>query len=188
MSRQKKKNIFPSLLVVIGIVLIVIAIATRILPIIMPAKVTIITSETLKEKIKISELATAKFTYNGIAEYKRDDKEICKILYHAYVKPVINAENIDFEVDNDKKTIKPLLPEIKDYMSYVDETESELKFSPANPDVNLSDAIKACREDALNKALANDKFKSTAKGNFEKNIERIIYPLAKPEGYTIVWE
>ena len=186
MAQEKKKIKISSLFLLIGIALVLFVFLSRILPIILPAKVQIIDSETLKEKVAISDLSTAKFTYNGIAEYKEGDKKICSILYHAIVKVGINMSDIDFDINSEDKTIKPILPEIKINSDVVDETA--LSFIPSNSNVKLNDAIRVCKEDVQNEASTCEELWSLGEECLKNTIEGLIYPIAHDNGYIIIWE
>ena len=186
MSQENKSKRIPSILLIAGIVILFFVFMSRIVPIIVPAKPQIIDSESLKKKVSISELSTAKFTYNGIAVYKEDDKEKCKILYHGDVKAGIDFSDIDFVFDKDNKTIKPILPEIRLSTNVID--ENSLSFIPSKAQINLGDALKVCKEDIQNEANACEELWSAAKESLRNSIEGLIYPLAQANGYTIIWE
>lgn len=79
-------------------------------------KAQIMTSATLEKAIDVSDLSTAQFTYNGIAEIYKDithKKVKCYIRYNAKVKAGINMEDVKFEIDNENMTVRPILPKIK---------------------------------------------------------------------------
>ena len=85
---------------------------------------SIITTSTLKRAVNVSELSTAQFTYNGIAEVYEDERKEsveCYIRYNAKVKAGIDMSDIDFDVDHDTKTVTVILPEIEITANPVDE-------------------------------------------------------------------
>ena len=93
----KKKRIIP---IIAGLAIIII-IATIIIPIIANKSnsAKIVTSSQLEKAVNISDLSTAEFVYNGIAEKYKDDnpeKEKYNIKYDASVKVGINMNDIDF--------------------------------------------------------------------------------------------
>ena len=104
----KKKRIIP---IIAGLAIIII-IATIIIPIIANKSnsAKIVTSSQLEKAVNISDLSTAEFVYNGIAEKYKDDnpeKEKYNIKYDASVKVGINMNDIDFNIDISNKTITP---------------------------------------------------------------------------------
>lgn len=69
-------------------------------------KENVITSSQLEKAIDISQLSTAEFVYNGIAEKYDDDKPEkveCYIAYHADVKVGIQMEDAVREANDSKK-------------------------------------------------------------------------------------
>jgi hypothetical protein len=150
--------------------------------------VKIITSSTLTKVIDISELSTAQFTYNGIAEIYKDNKpdEVeCYIRYNAKVKTGIDMSDVRFEIDDDAMTVRPILPEIIITSSPVD--EKSLSFIPANATVEISEALIACKEDSLREATALPELLETAGENLKSIIEALLYPIITPKGYSILW-
>ena len=151
----KKKRIIP---IIAGLAIIII-IATIIIPIIANKSnsAKIVTSSQLEKAVNISDLSTAEFVYNGIAEKYKDDnpeKEKYNIKYDASVKVGINMNDIDFNIDNSNKTITPILPEIKINSISVD--ESSLSYIPKNPDMELNEILDCCQIDAQNEASNTD--------------------------------
>ena len=186
MAQEKKKRRVPPFVYFIGMAIVVIAIAVKIFPGLLSSRVTIIDTETLKEKVAISELSTAKFAYNGIATYMEGDKEICKILYHAYVNVGADFSKIEFNKDDDNKTVNPVLPDIRITSTVVDETS--LSFIPSSSTVKLSDAIKVCKEDVQKKAADCDELWISGKDRLQNYAEGLIYPYVQKYGYRIIWE
>lgn len=147
-----------------------------------------LTSSTLIETINISELSTSKFTYNGIAKLYKDEskkKVKCHIRYNATVKAGIDMNAVSFEIDDQNKTIKPILPEITITSNTVD--EKSLSFIPADSKVELKDALIACQNDALEESQESDELLRTAKENLKSIIEALLLPVANSKEYTIIW-
>lgn len=65
-----------------------------------------ITSSQLEKAIDISQLSTAEFVYNGVAEKKNENSPEdvdCYIAYDANVKVGINMEDVKFKIDEERK-------------------------------------------------------------------------------------
>ncbi|MCI6498802.1 DUF4230 domain-containing protein [Lachnospiraceae bacterium HCP1S3_C3] len=151
------------------------------------AKTQVITSSTLVKAIDVAELSTAKFTYNGIAQvHEDDDNSKCSVRYSATVKAGIDMSKVNFEIDNDNKTIKPILPELSITSNTVD--EKSLSFIPEDAEVNLKDAIIECEKDAESEAEKSEDLVESAKENLQSIIEALLLPVVSPQGYKIVWE
>lgn len=183
----KKKRIIP---IIAGLAIIII-IATIIIPIIANKSnsAKIVTSSQLEKAVNISDLSTAEFVYNGIAEKYKDDnpeKEKYNIKYDASVKVGINMNDIDFNIDNSDKTITPILPEIKINSISVD--ESSLSYIPKNPDMELNEILDCCQIDAQNEASNTDELYDTAKENLQTVVEALLKPITDTKGYKIKWD
>lgn len=151
-------------------------------------KDNVITSSQLEKAIDISELSTAEFIYNGVAEKYKEDKpeEVeCHIAYNANVKVGIQMEDVKFEINEEKKTVTPLLPDITVNIATID--EEEISYIPKNPDISLKEVITLCKEDAMNEANNSDKLYQTAEENLRAVIEALLSPLLDAAGYSIVW-
>lgn len=87
----------------------------------------VITSSQLEKAIDISQLSTAEFVYNGVAEKFKENKpeEIeCYIAYNANVKVGIQMEDVRFDIDTEAKTVTPILPTIEINSVTLDERRS----------------------------------------------------------------
>lgn len=148
-------------------------------------------SSTLMDVLDISELSTAQFTYNGIAEIpdENDSDTIkCRIYYHATVKAGINTDEIYLDIDEENKTIIPQLPEISVTANLVD--GEELQYIPDDikqEELSLADAREICKQDAQNEAIASGELFDLAEENLKNAIEALLYPVVNNEGYRIVW-
>ena len=149
----------------------------------------IITSSILEDAVNISNLSTAQFTYNGIAEIYEDEdqKEVkCHILYNAKVKAGIDMKDVTFDIDKEKKTIKPTLPEINITSNTVD--EKSLSYIPDHTKIDLKEALIACQDDALSEAQKSSQLIASAENNLKSIIEALLLPIANAQAYTIVWD
>lgn len=149
----------------------------------------IITSSILEDAVNISNLSTAQFTYNGIAEiYEDEDKNKvkCHIRYNAKIKAGIDMEDVSFHIDNEKKTIKPILPEIDITSNTVD--EKSLSYIPDNTKIDLKEALTACQNDALSEAEESSQLIVSAQDNLKSIIEALLLPIANAQAYSIIWD
>lgn len=152
-------------------------------------KENVITSSQLEKAIDISQLSTAEFVYNGIAEKYDDDKPEkveCYIAYHADVKVGIQMEDVEFEIDEENKTVTPILPEISVNIAALD--ENEISYIPKNPDIPLKEIIVLCKEDAVREANDSKKLYQTAEENLKAVIEALVSPILEHAGYTMKWQ
>ena len=152
-------------------------------------KENVITSSQLEKAIDISQLSTAEFVYNGIVEKYDDDKPEkveCYIAYHADVKVGIQMEDVEFEIDEENKTVTPILPEISVNIAALD--ENEISYIPKNPDIPLKEIIVLCKEDAVREANDSKKLYQTAEENLKAVIEALVSPILEHAGYTIKWQ
>lgn len=149
---------------------------------------TVITSSQLEKAIDISQLSTAEFIYNGVAEKyseKKPEKVECYIRYDANVKVGIQMEDVKFNINAEAKTITPVLPEIVVNIAALD--ENSISYMPENPDIELKEVIRLCKEDAINEANCSEKLYQTAQDNLRAVIEALLSPILDSTGYTIVW-
>ena len=149
-------------------------------------KESVITSSQLEKAVDISELSTAEFIYNGIADKYSDgnlEETECHIAYASTVKVGIALDQITFTIDEEKKTV---LPEITINTVTVD--PDSLSFIPQNPDVELKDIMTVCKEDALKEASESKELYQTAEENLQSAIEALLSPILKNAGYTMQWD
>ncbi len=149
----------------------------------------IITNSTLMRTVDVSELSTAEFIYNGIAEiYEGDDADTvkCRVRYKARVKAAINMDEITFAIDDEKKTVKPSLPEINLKASL--DNQEGLSFIPENSKIDLQEAMEACEKDVTAEAKENEELYQSAEENLQDVIEALTYPILNARGYSLVWK
>ena len=143
------------------------------------------TSE-LEKVVSISQLSTAEYVYNGIAEIKDDNGNITQRIYYAStVRAGIDLTAVTFSIDNDEMTVTPVLPEITIYDPSVD--ESSFDYIPRNPNLELKDIISICKEDARAEIESQGDIYRTAKINLESAIQALTLPLLENKGYELVW-
>lgn len=184
-----KKKILLKAPIILGVALIIIFGITRVTGVLDKGTAKTITSSTLTDAIDISELSTAQFTYNGIAEMFKDEekkKVQCHIKYNAKVKAGIDMKKVEFHIDKEDKTVKPILPDLKITSNITDETT--LSFIPSDTSVELKDVLVICEEDAKNEALKSQELFASAEENLKSIIEGLLYPVLNPQGYKVVWK
>lgn len=186
MKELNIKITIPALLILVLIVIFLIFKKTSFFQ---KSEPEILTSATLEDAVNISSLSTAQFTYNGIAEiYDNDDKNSvkCYVRYHAKVKAGIDMEDVVFHIDNEKKTVQPILPKIDVTSNTVD--ENSLSYIPDNTKIDLKEALTACQKDALSEAERSPQLIQSAQENLRSIIEALILPIISSQAYTIQWD
>ena len=149
---------------------------------------TIVTESTLEKAVEVSDLSVAEYNYNGIYEHFKDDSDKVdyRIKYDATVKVGINMGEIKFTIDEESKTVTPILPELTINDVIVD-TES-LGYMPENAKVEVKDALKYCKQDVQKEAGESEQLNEVATENLRSVIEALIKPLLDTAGYTIKWD
>ena len=149
-------------------------------------KTTYISDSDLEKVVCISKVSTARFVHNGIADIKNKDGDIG---YYVYYKSTVTASvdmsKIKFSVDDKKKTITPVIPDIEIERPVID--ESSFEFMPENADYNFKDVLTACKNDAQREVKETDTIYNIAEQNLKQTIEGLLLPVIEPEGYEIVW-
>ena len=188
-NKLMQKKLLLAAPILLGIVLMLFFGTAEALEVFDKGEEKIMTSSTLMDVIDISNLSTAQFTYNGIAEIYKDKKQEkvkCYIRYNAKVKAGIDMKEVQFKIDEEKKTVKPILPEIKINSNPVD--EKSLSFIPADSTIELKDALVACKEDAEREAMESQELLDSAEENLKAIIEGLLYPILDSQGYSILWD
>ena len=141
----------------------------------------IISSATLKEIIEISELSTFEAVYNGVAKVmneKKVDEIDYYVSYEATVKAGIDFEQIEIDVDNEKKEIVVKMPEIQ--LNDVDVDIASLDYifvnEKANNEMVTKNAYEACKADVNNECTQEDAIYELAKQNAKNVVEALIKP------------
>lgn len=185
-----KKKLVVYIPILVGILVIIMAVIIRTTGMFDKGKEECITSSSLIEAIDIGELSTSECNYNGIAEIMDDDnpkKVIVHICYNAHIKAGISDINqIEFEIDDENKTVKPILPDIEITMNSID--EQSLSFMPENKSVDMKQVLQACKQDAETEAKQSSELINTATENLENTIEALITPILDPAGYRVIFD
>lgn len=186
-----KKRVWAVIPILIGICALGAACFLRFSGALKEGEESIIVRSTLMDAIDISELSTSQFTYNGIAKVYKDEEQSkikCHIRYTAKVKAGINMKDVDFEIDNDNLTVKPILPKIQLTVNLIEEDQNAFSFIPSNVTLPLKDIIAICKKDASQEAEKSEELFEVAEDNLKSTIEALVYPIVDAKGYTIVWE
>lgn len=148
----------------------------------------VVTASKLSEAVNISQLSTADFTYNGVAEKYKDDGSgdvECHIAYEASVKVGVDMDDIKFSVDEKDKSVQVYLPKIK--INIVDVKTDGLSYLPEDPDIELPEILKICNEDVTKEANQSEELYQTAEENLKISIQALLKPILDDSGYSIAW-
>ncbi len=98
-----------SLVVLVGIAGFIISATNK------EGQLTTVSESSLKEVLEISELGTAEYTYNAIAECKTDNGKKTKyyVAYEGIVSAGIDFNKITFDINEDSKEIKIVVPAVE---------------------------------------------------------------------------
>lgn len=146
-------------------------------------------STSLINAIDIAELSTAEFRYRGIADVYEDEsrtKILCRVCYNSVVKAGINMKNVQFDVDNENKTVTATLPDIDLKVTIID--EESMSLLPSDADVSIENMLRYSREDVENEAKQSEALMNTAKDNLKAIIEGLLYPILKAQEYVLIWD
>lgn len=187
-NKQMRKQILLAVPIIIGILVVIFFSLMRVTNVFEEEEENIITSSTLTDTIDISELSASQFTYNGIAEIKegKRGKVTCYIRYNAKVKAGIDMKKVKWEIDEERKTVKPILPSITVNTSTID--DKTLSFIPEDTTVELNTILTACEKDSEKEAMESDELLKTAEDNLKSIIEGLLEPVITPQGYKVIWE
>ena len=175
--------------IVVGVIILIVLIVLKLGGAFREPETTIITEATLIDTVDVAELSTAEFTYNGIADIPETtdpSKVKCRVRYEAKVKASVDMEDIKFEIDDEKKTVKPLLPEIT--LTPVLEEQAGFSYIPVDAEADLEEVIEACQADVAGEAEKNADLRESAEENLKDIIQALTYPVISAKGYTLVWE
>lgn len=149
-----------------------------------PADQHTTTSDLINTK-EIATLSVSEFVYNGIARtYKENGDHDFNVFYKSTVKVSVDAEHIDYTVDEDKKIVTFIFPEFVIGNPVID--VSSLSIIPDRNDLYIDDVISLCRNDALEEAKKSEKLISSAQENLKSIMEAWYSPVF--EGYTFVYQ
>ena len=154
-------------------------------------EVTISVETSLKEMITSSQLRTAEYTYNSIAEVKDGDNTKYYVSYNGTVSAGFDFEKV--EIVRDGKAIQIIVPDVQilevivdpelDYIFIKDKYDTEQTYA---------EATEACKDDLWVKAQTNETLLKTARESAEDTLEALIKPfesqLSEGESFEIVFD
>ena len=142
------------------------------------------TSELISTK-EIATLSVSEFVYNGIARtYKENGDPDYNVLYNSTVKVSVDADKIDYIVDEKQKIVRFIFPEIMLSTPVVD--VDSLMTIPEKNDLYIDEMIKLCRADVLDEAKKSDKLITSAQENLKSIMEAWYSPVF--EGYVFEYQ
>lgn len=142
------------------------------------------TSDLINTK-EIATLSVSEFVYNGIARtYKENGEPDYNVLYNSTVKVSVDAESIDYVVDEEHKTVTFIFPEIEIENPVID--VDSLSTIPDKNDLYIDEVIKLCRNDALEEAKKSEKLITSAQENLKSIMEAWYSPSFK--GYSFEYQ
>ena len=133
----------------------------------------------------IATLSVSEFVYNGIARtYKENGDHDYNVLYKSTVKISVDADSIDYVVDEENKIVKFIFPDFEIQRPLVD--EGSITIIPDRNDLFTDELIKLCRADALEEAQKSGKLISSAQENLKSIMEAWYAPVF--DGYTFEYQ
>ena len=155
----------------------------------------IISTSTLERIINVSNLSTFQAVYNGIAKVMNENmtgKVDHYVSYDSKVKAGLDFKKIDLKIDNEKKAITVILPEIEIIDVNVDITSLDYIFmnENANTETVSAQAYKKCIEDVENESRNQKAIYELAEQNAHSIIEALIKPFVEQldDEYQLVIE
>ena len=150
------------------------------------AKLTMQNSHSDLINIKeIPTLSISEFVYNGIAQSLKSNGDInYNVLYKSTVKVSVNADDIQYEVDDTNKIITFFFPKFTIEKPIID--VGSISTIPNKGNLYMDEIISLCRDDALREAKKNQKLISSAKENIKSIIEAWYIPVLK--GYSFEYK
>lgn len=189
---MEKLNKIKNKIIIFGILLLVIVIfIIGCIEKIENNKEKLITSSTLTNIVEISELSTAEYEYNGIAEVYKDEsnKKIkCYIKYKALVKAKIDINDIILTKDEINKVLNVELPEMTLDTSIICDSSEDFSFIPNEVKIELDEIMLSCKNDVTKETLEAEGLLKVAEKNLKDKIEAFLYPILNTTGYMIMWK
>jgi len=142
---------------------------------------------------EIDKVNVAKITWNGIAKYYKDNSSDVDtyIKYEAEVIATMDMENFNknITIDENKKTIEIVLPEIKlrPNVLFKDGGKS-FSFIPQDTDIEMRTLVDVCEKDVIEKISKKEDMLKVARDNAKTTIEGLLFPLIDLNEYQILWK
>ncbi|MBO5318070.1 MAG: DUF4230 domain-containing protein [Oscillospiraceae bacterium] len=153
--------------------------------------VTISVETSLKEMITSSQLRTAEYTYNSIAEIKDGDTTKYYVSYKGTVSAGFDFEKV--EIVRDGGVIRIVVPDV-DILEVVVDPGLDYIFIKKKYDTETTyaEATAACKQDLREKAEANETLLKTARESAKDTLMALIKPfesqLNEGESFEIVFD
>lgn len=153
--------------------------------------VTISVETSLKEIITSSQLRTAEYTYNSIAEIKDEDTTKYHVSYKGTVSAGFDFEKV--EIVRAGSVIRIVVPDV-DILEVVVDPEMDYIFIKKKYDTETTyaEATAACKKDLREKAEENETLLKTARESAKDTLMALIKPfesqLNKGESFEIVFD
>lgn len=130
---------------------------------------------------EIAALSVSEFVYNGIAQsFKSNGEPDYNVLYKSTVKVSVDANNIGYTLDEEKKVATFIFPEFTLEKPVID--VGSVSIIPNRTNLYMDDVISLCRADAFEEAKKSLKLISSAQENIRTIIEAWYSPVL--EGYS----
>ena len=192
-EKRKKKSLLPYFICVA-----IVAVAVIVVCIMIESRkdrggeVITISEATLKQVLNISELSTAEYTYNAVAEGYDESGETLR--YHVAYEGTIKAGIKDFEkvrptVDEENKKIVIIIPDVEILECDVDPGTLAYIFTDDKFDTKEvpTEAYPLCIEDLQKEALEEPEILEKAEENTKSAVQGLVDPFVKQidDSYTI---
>ena len=154
-------------------------------------KVSTVSKSSLEKVLETSQLTTLQYTYNAIAEVKKEFFDTIKyhVAYEGTVQAGIDFEDIDIDINKEKKIITITLPEVSIQNVIVSAESMEYIFNDDKyeSETVASEAYSACVKDLQTRAEKEVQLLQMAKENARDAVQALIEPWVKQvdEEYTI---
>ena len=154
-------------------------------------KVSTVSKPSLEKVLETSQLTTLQYTYNAIAEVKKEFFDTIKyhVAYEGTVQAGIDFEDIDIDINEEKKLITITLPEVSIQNVIVNAESMEYIFNDDKYETETvaSEAYSACVKDLQTRAEKEVQLLQMAKDNARDAVQALIEPWVKQvdEEYTI---
>lgn len=137
-----------------------------------------ISDATLKSAVDIGNLEVVDCTYKGIAEKTSQflwaENVDYRVKYEAHVRASYDMSAIEFNVDNDRRVVTVILPEVEIASPVIDETK--FGYLPENATADVRDVLVLCKEDVANE-FVDDEIRVEALESVRETVEALMSPL-----------
>ncbi|WP_028263400.1 DUF4230 domain-containing protein [Atopobium fossor] len=147
-----------------------------------------ISSSQLTKMIAVNQLSVIEYPYEGVADYTDGfyyEHLPVHMHYKATVNVSFNPEDVQWEIDNEKKIITPILPEFTHSEPVIDDHIVYLEDGAIG--IDPKKAFNYCKQDAVNDIANKIDLDNMAVENAHAIIEGLTYNLVESKGYKIVW-